>query len=101
MTALCWLHYALDEMVQTGQYLHGYDLMEGTHMRIEVVDIVAVLFVVAAVLLVAAASLDNIVVVLSAVAASLAVLAAALFDVAYIMPYIKYSTFLWHAYCRC
>ena len=43
MTALCWLHYALDEMVQTGRYLHGYDLMEGTHnMRIEVVDIVAV-----------------------------------------------------------
>ena len=103
MTGLCWLHYALDEMVQTGRYLHRSDLMEGTHMRIEVVDIVAVLlFVVAAVLLVvAAASLDNIVVVLSAVAASLAVLAAALFDVAYIMSYIKYSTFLWHAYCRC
>ena len=69
--------------MQTGGYLQGYyDLMEGNHMRIEVVDIVAVLFVVAAVLLVAAASLDNIVVVLSAVAASLAVVAAALFDVA-------------------
>ena len=61
MTALCWLHYALDEMVQTGRYLHGYDVMEGTHMRVEVVDIVAVLFVVAAVLLVvAAASIGNI-----------------------------------------
>ena len=69
--------------MQTGGYLQGYyDLMEGNHMRIEVVDIVAVLFAVAAVLLVVAtASLDN-VAVLSAVAASLAVVAAALFDVA-------------------
>ena len=70
--------------MQTGGYLQGYyDLMEGNHMRIEVVDIVAVLFAVAAVLsVVATASLDNIVAVLSAVAASLAVVAAELFDVA-------------------